>query len=97
MLVGTAKEAGEIEFAADSVTTAIRCEPVLGDRKTPVIFAVAKGRATGAGWCELRFDGFRFHPSPDGGIAVGTRFNDEDAVPKKNAGASSSKSPGFDA
>lgn len=71
MLVGLGKESGEIEFSADSVTAALRAQPLLGDEKrTPVIFATAKGRATGPGWCELRFTGHRFEPSDDGGMRV---------------------------
>lgn len=34
---------------------------------TQVVIATAKGRATGASWCDLTFDGTRFYDGTDGG------------------------------
>lgn len=90
-LVGLGKESGEIEFSADSVTVAMRAgAPFLSDRaRKPVIFATAKGRATGAGWCELRFTGHRFDDSPDGGLEVATRIAGDEPTKKEGAGPTS--------
>ena len=35
-----------------------------------VVFATAKGRATGASWSPVRFTGFGYEDSPDGGMSV---------------------------
>jgi replicative DNA helicase len=63
VLVGMGKESGELEYSADSVTVAVR-GPKLGTadgHERCVVLVTAKGRATGAGWCALRFEkGQRF-------------------------------------
>ncbi len=66
-LVGLGKESGEIEYSADSVTAAIKMSSEV-DRK--VVFATAKGRATGAGWTVLEFNGFRFKEPLDADSAA---------------------------
>jgi len=62
-LVGTGKESGEVEYAADAVLVLVR-EPWAGntppDGGTVVHLAVAKQRAGRPGWAHLRFDGNRF-------------------------------------
>jgi hypothetical protein len=70
-LVGMGKESGEIEYAADSVTVAVRWQGDLPERRpgegqTAVIFATAKVRAGKPRWTELRFNGWRFS-EPEGG------------------------------
>jgi hypothetical protein len=79
-LVGLGKESGEIEYAADSVTVSIRIQKVTADGKTPVIFATAKGRATGAGWCELRFNGSSFEESPSRGLDIIDSLSSEESI-----------------
>lgn len=53
--------------------------------KTIVCIATAKGRATGAGWCDLLFDGTRFFASNDDGTEAAERMKgggDEKKGPK---------------
>jgi len=63
-LVGVGKESGEIEFAADSVTAAIRVKAE-GDEPRRVIFATAKRRSGAPSWSVLRFNGHRFSEPAD--------------------------------
>jgi replicative DNA helicase len=68
VLVGMGKESGELEYSADSVTVAVR-GPKLATahgHERCVVLVTAKGRATGAGWCALRFvNGQRFDSWPN--------------------------------
>lgn len=64
-LVGLGKESGDIEFSGDSVSAIARI-PGSDD----VLWATAKGRATGASWSPMRFTGFRYEESPDGGAGL---------------------------
>jgi len=67
-LVGTGKESGELEYSADSVTVAVRGPKLVTAEGTErcVVLVTAKGRATGAGWCALRFvRGQRFAEWPN--------------------------------
>lgn len=68
-IVGVGKESGEIEYAADSVTVALRCdvEPSNAHLGRRVLFAVPKLRAGRPSWAELRFNGHRFADAPDAG------------------------------
>ena len=71
VLVGLGKESGEIEYAADSVTVALRMPDFTKSGKgSPVLFALPKLRAGRETWCELRFNGSRFASSEDQGKAV---------------------------
>jgi hypothetical protein len=70
-LIGAAKESGEIEYSADSVSVLVR---VPGSR-TPeggcdMLFATAKGRATGATWTPMRFTGHSYREPEDGGAGA---------------------------
>lgn len=76
-IVGVGKESGEIEYAADSVTVALRCSApdvpkaeAVKTGATRTVFAVPKLRAGRHSWCELRFNGHRFSDAPDGGRAL---------------------------
>lgn len=64
VLVGLGKESGEIEFAADSVTTLIKLSEPLDNGESVVIAAVPKVRCGPARWCALTFNGYRFAPYP---------------------------------
>jgi replicative DNA helicase len=72
-LVGMGKESGELEYSADSVTVAVRgpkLQAAEGHERC-VVLVTAKGRATGAGWCALRFEyGQRFKPWQGSGEEV---------------------------
>lgn len=61
--VGLGKEAGEIEYAADSVLV-LAAEPLKDEEKRPpvrrVFLAIAKVRAGRPGWVTLAFNGNRF-------------------------------------
>jgi hypothetical protein len=67
-LVGLGKESGEIEYSADSVSAIIRVPDSWSGTGCDVVFATAKGRATGASWSPLRFTGFGYEDSHDGGM-----------------------------
>ena len=69
-LVGLGKESGEIEYSADSVSAIIRVPDSWSGTGCDVVFATAKGRATGASWSPIRFTGFGYESSPDGGMSV---------------------------
>lgn len=75
-LVGLGKESGEIEYAADTVTTAITLPKEEGKRV--VVFATAKVRSGPPGWSSLIFDGYRFAPDPLHGHSVITRLTTTD-------------------
>lgn len=71
VLVGLGKESGEIEYGADSVSVLARVPDTYVDGQgESVVFATAKGRATGARWSPMHFTGFRYEPARDGGDAV---------------------------
>ena len=65
-LVGLGKESGDIEFSGDSVSVISRVPDIDG----AVLWTTAKGRATGATWSPLVFDGYRFDEPLDGGAEV---------------------------
>jgi hypothetical protein len=64
-LVGLGKESGDIEFSGDSVSSISR----LSDGND-ILWATAKGRATGSTWTPMRFTGFRFEELSDGGATI---------------------------
>lgn len=67
--IGLGKESGEIEYAADSVTTAIAL-PRSGSNRQ-VVFATAKLRAGRPSWCTLDLvNGTRFTDDPSDGARV---------------------------
>ena len=66
-IIGAGKESGEIEYAADSVSVIGRVAETWDGSGFDVVFATAKGRATGATWSPLRFTGFRYEQCEDGG------------------------------
>jgi len=71
VLVGLGKESGEIEYGADSVSVLSRVPDTYVDGQgESVVFATAKGRATGARWTPMHFTGFRYESARDGGDAV---------------------------
>lgn len=69
-IVGLGKESGEIEYAADSVTVALRVRDLPADDDSRVLFALPKLRAGRESWCELMFNGARFADSADHGGAL---------------------------
>ncbi len=79
-LVGLGKESGDVEYSADSVM--VLCREAYADGSPPLEggramwLAVAKVRAGGAGWHQLRFDGSRFIEAPRN---EGQSFDDERA------------------
>jgi len=88
-LVGLGKESGEIEYAADSVTTAVTLPRVPALAGRPVVFVTAKLRAGRPGWCSLQFDGSRFTSEPDRGAGVLRAMNDQPKTPKAKPGGQS--------
>ena len=66
-IVGAGKESGELEYSADSVSIIARVPETWDGQGCDVVFATAKGRATGATWSPLRFTGFRYEECPDRG------------------------------
>jgi replicative DNA helicase len=64
--VAMGKEAGEIEYSADSVIAAITL-PKDTQYNRQVVFAMAKLRAGCPGWCALNFNGLRFTDDPSHG------------------------------
>jgi replicative DNA helicase len=88
--VGLGKESGEVEYSADSVTVAIRTPVEREPKKTSFVFITAKGRATGPGWSELRFNGFRFNEPTDGGIGLAEELGAM-SKPSKTKGKAKSK------
>ncbi len=77
-LVGLGQESGEIEYGADSVSALIRVPETWTETGCEVVFATAKGRATGATWSPLRFTGFGYVDSADGGMSVADALAPED-------------------
>lgn len=92
LLVGLGKESGEIEFAADSVTAAIR-SPLRADKNesSSVLFITAKGRATGAAWTELRFNGHRFADAPDLGLKLAMDLDSKREGPLRKTNGSNGR------
>lgn len=66
-IVGAGKESGEIEYSADSVSVLARVPETWNDQGCDVVFATAKGRATGPMWSPLRFTGYRYEECSDRG------------------------------
>jgi hypothetical protein len=66
-IVGAGKESGEIEYSADSVSVVARIGETWTGNGCDVVFATAKGRATGPTWSPLHFTGFRYEECPDRG------------------------------
>lgn len=66
-VVGLGKESGEIEFSADSVSILAKVPSTWNGHGCDVVFATAKGRATGATWSPLHFTGFRYEECSDRG------------------------------
>lgn len=66
-IVGAGKESGDIEYSADSVSIIARVAETWDGTNTDVVFATAKGRATGATWSPLRFTGFAYQECSDRG------------------------------
>lgn len=69
-IVGLGKESGEIEYSGDSVSVVARVTGSFDGRGCDVVFATAKGRATGAMWSPLRFTGHRYEECGDRGGRV---------------------------
>lgn len=69
-VVGAGKEAGEIEYSADSVSIIARVAGTWTDAGCDVVYATAKGRATGAMWSPLHFSGFAYQQCDDQGAGV---------------------------
>lgn len=91
VLVGLGKESGEIEFSADSVSTVFRVPGTWSEAGCDVVFATAKGRATGPTWSPLRFTGFRYEETPDGGAETVRAFEE---VKKKRQRAKAERDQG---
>lgn len=66
-IVGSGKESGELEFAADSVSVIARVPETWNGGECDMIIATAKGRATGAMWSPLHFDGYAYRECEDRG------------------------------
>jgi hypothetical protein len=66
-IVGLGKESGEIEYSADSVSVLAKVPGTWSDGEVDVIFATAKGRATGPTWSALHFTRWGFREADDGG------------------------------
>ncbi len=66
-IVGAGKESGELEYSADSVTIMGKVPGTWSGHGCDVVIATAKGRATGATWSPLHFDGFTFTECTDRG------------------------------
>lgn len=66
-IVGLGKESGEIEYSGDSVSVIARVPATFDGHGCDVVFATAKGRATGATWSPLHFDGHRYSECEDRG------------------------------
>ena len=99
-IVGLGKESGEIEYAADTVTVALRhtlAVPASEARNgsSRVVFAVPKVRAGRPSWCELRFDGFRFVDAPDDGKALAEELAEEKPKAAKARASSAKASEGI--
>ena len=66
-IVGTGKESGDLEYSADSVSVIARVASTWDGNGCDMVFATAKGRATGATWSPLHFTGFAYRDCPDRG------------------------------
>ncbi len=69
--VGLGKDSGDIEYAADSVLAMVRGDEDRADGSTGVALAVAKVRAGGPSWVNLRFNGGWFE-APDSSSTLRT-------------------------
>lgn len=94
-IVGLGKESGEIEYAADSVTVALRVRDLAADDFSRVLFALPKLRAGRETWCELMFNGARFADSRDHGRALADHLAKQKAPkpPAQTAKGSRSEAP----
>lgn len=66
-IVGMGKESGEIEYSADSVSVIAKVPETWTGGGCDMVFATPKGRATGAMWSALHFDGYRYSECEDRG------------------------------
>ena len=66
-IVGLGKESGEIEYSGDSVSVVARVPGTWDGHGCDVVFATAKGRATGPMWSPLHFTGHRYDSCEDRG------------------------------
>lgn len=97
-LVGTGKESGDVEFAADSVTVSVRGPrlPSVNPDDRCVVLVTAKGRATGASWCALRFErGQRFTEWSESAREVVAALDEERAPRSTKNGAKAGPSTKF--
>lgn len=69
--VGTGKESGDIEYAADSVMALCPIGVFEPGKARSMGLAVAKVRAGAPGWCELEFDGRSFQEVQTASFVVG--------------------------
>jgi hypothetical protein len=66
-IIGLGKESGDIEYSGDSVSVLAKVPETYNGTGVDVVFATAKGRATGPTWSPLRFTGFRYEECSDRG------------------------------
>lgn len=66
-IVGMGKESGEIEYSADSVSVIAKVPETWTGGGCDMVFATPKGRATGAMWSPLHFDGYAYRECEDRG------------------------------
>lgn len=85
LLIGLGKEAGEIEYAADSVNVAVRMPGKGPDGSKLVMLATPKLRAGAPSWTTLRFNGVRFAEAVD--EAANTARKLEEAAKRQEARA----------
>jgi len=84
-LVGLGKESGEIEYAADSVTVAVRRSDVTRtDNASCVVLATAKLRAGVPSFSTLAFNGTRFEEWPEARALVAVADPPKRNTPKRN-------------
>ena len=94
-LVGLGKESGEIEYAADSVTVAVRRSDVARtDGASCVVLATAKLRAGVPSFSTLAFNGTRYEEWPEARALV-AKAKGSPATSKREAKSSKSQEPGF--
>jgi replicative DNA helicase len=82
-IVGAGKESGEIEYAADSVSVMARAVATHDGSGCDVVFATAKGRATGANWSPMHFSGFEYTEADDGGARMIASWAEKDQKREK--------------
>lgn len=78
-IVGIGKESGELEFSADTVSALVKVPETQDRSGVDVIFATAKGRATGATWSPLHFTGHRYEECSDRGGRMVAAWQEADA------------------